>query len=454
MPATRYWVAAVLSALLVYGLISLPGIAREWGVGFDGVIVLLVWTAVATLAVPLARRSPSLLVVALAVAGIVMLRMGVALPAGHRDSPGDPHYYLVLAKNLLGGRGLVMFEPYLDGQYRALYPPAYPLLLAGWGTVFGFTTESQLAFNTLTDLAAAFVMMRIGARLGNAGAGRAAGFLYLIWPSALFSAALAQKESLSILLVLVVALAWLRLVERGTRDRVAVGMLGVAAGLLALSQPGWAPVALLFGLMLVRQGGFRRVIVSGMASAAIAVVVMLPWWIRNWILFHAFVPLTTASGVSLWIGNNPDATGNWEPTPPELRGLGELVYGPRAAAIAREWIVTHPGGFVHLTLQKFLRASGVAEFGLTRLHAMTPAMPSWVESALFPLSYIPHLVMLGASAAASLFNRVPMLILLIAACGLQIALFGVWFEFGERHREFVTPFLLLLLMMTFAPRRD
>jgi hypothetical protein len=452
MPATRFWVAAVLAALLAYGLISLPGIAREWGISADGIIVLLVWTAVATLAVPLSRANPSLRVVGLAIAGIMLLRMGMALSAAHRDSPGDPHSYLILAKALLDGRGLVIYEPYLGGQYRALFPPLYPLLLAGWGRIFGFSTEAQLSLNTLTDALAALVMTRIATRLGQPHAGRAAAFLYLIWPSALFSAGLAQKESLSILLVLAIAWTWLRLAERGARDRAAVVQLGMAAGLLALSQPGWAPIALLFGLVLIRRAGLVRIVTSGLPAGMIAALVMTPWWLRNWTLFHAFVPLTTASGVSLWIGNNPDATGNWQPTPAELRGLGELAYGPRAAAIARAWITTHPDSFVYLTLQKFLRACGVAEFGLVRLRAMTPSPATWITAALLPLSYLLHLVMLAGGAAAALVNRAPVLILLVAACGLQIALFGIWFEFGERHREFVTPFLLLLLMTTVAPR--
>ena len=42
-------------------------------------------------------------------------------------------------------------------------------------------------------------------------------------------------------------------------------------------------------------------------------------------------------------------------------------------------------------------------------------------------------------------------VLVIAACGLQLLLFGVWFEFGERHRKFVTPFLLLALCWSLTP---
>jgi hypothetical protein len=179
-------------------------------------------------------------------------------------------------------------------------------------------------------------------------------------------------------------------------------------------------------------------------------VVLVPWWVRNWTVFHAFVPLTTASGASLWIGNNPDATGNWQPPPPALKGIPELAYGKRIGAIAVEWIRTHPVGFVRLTLTKFVRASGIAQFGVTRLVAMGPPVPRVLAAALWPLSMLAHLALLGG-AAFKLGPRLPFtLVLLIAACGLQLMLFGMWFEFGERHREFVTPFLLLALCWSFA----
>lgn len=454
MRVTHLLVAAILAVLFGYGMISLPGMAGIWGMPPLGFVMLAGWTAIAALAIPLARPRPALLVVALAVAGIVVLRMGMALPVAFHDSSGDPRAYLVLAKNLLGGHGLVVHDPSLDADYRALFPPAYPLLLAGWGAVFGFSTEAQLALNTLTDLAAAAVIAALGAWLGRPGAGRAAGFLYMVWPSVLLSAPLAQKESLSILLVLLLALLWLRLVERGPRDRAAIAGLGIAAGLLALSQPGWAPLAALFGLVLAPRAGPRRVVASGVPAALVAVAVMLPWWVRNWITLGAFVPLTTASGASLWIGNNPQATGNWMPPPADLRGLPEMAYGPRAAARAREWMAGHPADVAALTLRKLLRAGGVAQFGLIRLRALNPPLPDRVESVLFPLSYLSHLAMLGGGAAAAARGRMPVLILLIVACALQIVLFGVWFEFGERHREFVTPFLLLLLTVTFLPARD
>ena len=439
-------VQAVLGALLLYGLTAIPDLTARWGLSAGSIVAIVGWIALAALGFTVLRASPRRRSFALLAVMLMGVRVAFALLAVWRTSTGDPNAYLNLAKGLVAGHGLVIYEPYFGSAWRALFPPFYPLILAGWGALFGFSTPSVLALGTLTDAAAAGVLILLGAQLGSAAAGRRAAWLYLIWPSMLFSAPLAQKESLCALLVLSLALFWLR---RPTGWRGALA-LGVPAGLLALTQPGEAPLAALFGLVLLRQIGLWRVLSLGLRGAAVAAAVMLPWWIRNWIVFQAFIPLTTASGASLWIGNNPEATGNWEPPPTALKGIPELAYGPRIQRIAVDWIRAHPLDFVRLSATKFLRACGIADFSVTRLLAMGPPFPRMMAAGLWPLTHGAHLVLLGGAALR--LGRVPAtLVLLIAACGLQLLLFGIWFEFGERHREFVTPFLLLALCWTFAP---
>jgi hypothetical protein len=50
-----------------------------------------------------------------------------------------------------------------------------------------------------------------------------------------------------------------------------------------------------------------------------------------------------------------------------------------------------------------------------------------------------------AMAAIGLFRlRHRMAARLLGACVVQVMLFGIWFEFSERHRLFMTPFILLV----------
>lgn len=439
----------LLAVLMLYGIWSVPSLIDRWGVSAGGIGLFLGWAIIAAIGAWIAMRRPLAIGSMLAMAAaILIVRLAIASVALGRLSPGDPDIYPVIARQLLAGQGYYFDQQDMGVRVWALYPPAYPVLLAGWGAIAGFSTWSLVGLNLLIDAAAAWLIMRIARQIGAAGAGRAAAWLYLFWPSLIFSAPLAQKEGLASLLVLALAHAWL---AYGAQSRIGwrgALALGVPAGLLALTQPGEAPLAALFGLVLAGRIGWWRMIGFGMAAVPAAILVMLPWWVRNGIVFGAFVPLTSASGISLWIGNNPEATGNWMPQPAFLRGLPELDYANRLAALAKAWIIGHPLDFIRLTLAKFLHALGVGQFGPFRFVITSPPIPPAIGALLLPVSHGAQLVLLGAGAVALRVKQAPALVtiaLLLLAGFLQLALFGVWFEFGERHREFLTPFLLLAI---------
>lgn len=105
-----------------------------------------------------------------------------------------------------------------------------------------------------------------------------------------------------------------------------------------------------------------------------------PWIIRNAIVFHAFVPLTTESGVTLWMGNNPEAGVRMplrlheiSPVPPGTRfnipwyyeycrytpgvcanGISEAQETRELTALAMGWIRAHPFEFIRLTAWRFV----------------------------------------------------------------------------------------------------
>lgn len=444
----RWPLAVLLGVLALYALWSVPSLVARWGGSLPGVVLALGWAGLAFLAWPVSRAGAPRGGVAAMLLGLVALRLGAAAVSAARVSPGDPQAYLDLAHHLLAGEGLWMREPDLGIRTFAFYPPGYPLVLAAWGAVFGFSTASLLALSTAIDLVAAWLIARIGARAGAPRAGVAAAWLYLLWPSVVLSAPLAQKESLQTLLVLIVAERWL-----AAPGRWRTLALGAAAGALALVQPGAAMVPALFGLAVVPRLGWRAVLRAGVGAAAVALVVMLPWWVRNALVLHRFVPLTSAAGASLWIGNNPQATGNWMPAPRDLKGLGELEYGARAGARGWAWIAAHPGDFARLSVTKLLRAGGVGQFGIVRLTAMRPPLPTAIAAALLPVLHGCRIALLGAAALGAV-RRVPgVVVLFAAACAAQWIAFGVWFEFGERHTDFALPFLLLLGCAGVSARR-
>ena len=445
--ARSCWLTNALAALLLlaaaYGVFSTPALVERWGASPVGIVLTLVWAGLACRILAGAVRPPSRAEWAGLAVAAAALRIGSALLAANRVSPGDSAIYVELAQNGLAGRGLAIDDPWLGIAVRAFYPPLYPLLLAGWGWLAGFSTPSLLILSTAIDLLTAAAIVRLGERVADRRIGVATAALYLIWPATLFSAPLAQKEGLGVALAVLLALAWCMAGEgRWWRRSLAIG---VAAGLLALTQPGWAPLALAFGLAAWPRIGWRRMLAVGAPAAGVAAAVMLPWWLRNGALFGAFVPLTSVSGLSLWIGNNPDATGRWMAYPAILHGLPELEVGRVAGGMARRWIIAHPAEFARLTLAKTIRALGLAQSGVSRLSAMQPPIAPVFAAALLPLAQTAQTAMLAMTAAVLRFERRVPVAFLIAALA-HMLLVDVWFEFDERHRDVVTPFLLLTLV--------
>lgn len=373
--------------------------------------------------------------------------------AGDAIHDGDPLNYLRLATGLSQGHGLAL--PDLAGIWTpsSLFPPALPLLLGAIALVFPLTPLTMLVVNTLIDAVAALLLGRLAMQLGRRDLGAPVSLAYLLWPSIAFMAPLAYKEGLIVALLLAMLVALLNQAERGGYRWAALS--GLAGGAVVLTQPGLAPLLpLMFLVFLKRFGSFRRWLSVCGSAALAALMVMLPWWIRNWVVFGDFIPFTTSGGLALWVGAHPSGGMVWRYPPPELASAGRFDAGPLAAEAWRV-IAADPAGYVMRCLAKFPLSFFQTNWAIDQL-LLAPDAPhkSLAQSALLRLG--PTLVELGAALLAlTSLLRSPRSTpaLLLWACIAQIMLFSIWFEFSERHRLFMTPFLLMLAAIALSQRR-
>ena len=90
--------------------------------------------------------------------------------------------------------------------------------------------------------------------------------------------------------------------RRARLDRAPPLASGLLLGLAILTRETvlyFLPLAALW-LAWRRAGGARR---AARAPRRVALLVVLPWTVRNWLVFDAFVPVSTSGALNLWQGN-------------------------------------------------------------------------------------------------------------------------------------------------------
>jgi 4-amino-4-deoxy-L-arabinose transferase-like glycosyltransferase len=95
---------------------------------------------------------------------------------------------------------------------------------------------------------------------------------------------------------------------------------------------------------------------------AIPVIVMVlliaPWTIRNYMVFHQFLPLNSNAGYALYASNHPHLGTHWSnenivvPVPEELLGQNEAQLNKALTRKGVEFILADPQRYLWLTLDK------------------------------------------------------------------------------------------------------
>lgn len=157
-------------------------------------------------------------------------------------------------------------------------PPLYYVLLHGWIAVFGSGELAVRSLSGVFSVAALPLMYRLGRRYAGMEGGWIALLLLATSPFAVAYATTARMYSLMLLLVVVGALLFVRLLDRpGPRDTL---LLGLCAAALMLTHYWAAFLLVTFAgllVLLLRNPARRRGAVHGLMALAGAVVLVLPW---------------------------------------------------------------------------------------------------------------------------------------------------------------------------------
>ena len=199
------------------------------------------------------------------------------------------------------------------------------------------------------------------------GMGFASGIIAAaLWLSVGFGLDSMWEAAYLALLVLILVLCMHRILREKV-STVFVSLTSVLWGILFLLNP----VPLLSYLALTIWVSFFRPIrsIQKLALIIIPLAVISPWLVRNYQVFHHFIPIRDNMGTELSLANNPCATFSFNlnrstkcyehpndsvAEAEKVVALGEYEYNKKNLRDALAWIRGNPGKFAVLTKQRFL----------------------------------------------------------------------------------------------------
>jgi 4-amino-4-deoxy-L-arabinose transferase-like glycosyltransferase len=205
------------------------------------------------------------------------------------------------AINVIRGQG------FLAPEGRSYNPPLYPLFLAGVYSVFGL--RNYLALKMIESLIGALTcgwVYLLGLTLFGRNAGRLAGFIAIFYPFLVYYTGVVLSENLFTFFLMAGSVCLAVLAQQGFRWRYALGG-GILLGLATLTRPMTLalPAILVVWAMLTFPARQQRTWFTAVVVSLALILTVLPWSIRNYIIHHQVVPVSTRDGIAFWGSNNP-----------------------------------------------------------------------------------------------------------------------------------------------------
>jgi len=240
-------------------------------------------------------RSPEWALLVLTGAALVVRLAFLFLEPSTRPVADETTWTGWAVENLASAR--VSFSPFRNRMI--FYPPLYPYFLAVPYALAGSLKAAKILQMVVSALLVPAVG-RVGSLVFGPRAGVAAATLTAFYPDLVWFSAHFWSETL-FLCLLWWAFASLLASEALAKSRQAA-LAGLFWGLAILSRETilyFSPLAALWLLLSRRPGAWLR----SSFFLGVALLVVGPWTYRNWVVYHAFVPVSTSGGLNLWQGN-------------------------------------------------------------------------------------------------------------------------------------------------------
>ena len=270
-----------------------------------------------------------------------------------------------IARSIAQGKG---FSSPLFGDTgpTAWMTPAYPYLVAGVFKIFGIYTKASalflLSLNGLVSALTCIPVFFIARRGFGERVARWSAWAWAFFPYGIYFPAERIWETWIATFLLTMLFLWGLYIEDSTSLR-DWGGWGLRWAIAALVSPAVLSVLPFWGLWILyrrHQKGLRSVPQVAVASI-LFIAVVSPWFVRNYMVFHRFIPFRDNMGIVLLMGTrgNSDYWGPYELGPwhneadwQEFQVLGELRYMEAKKRYSIDFIRANPGWFAWTSVRR------------------------------------------------------------------------------------------------------
>lgn len=259
------------------------------------------------------------------------------------------------AVSLLEGNGYRIY-----GHISAYEPVGYSLFLYLIFFFFGCSYFVAKLWNLILSFLTLILIYKISKKyIGKFS--YISTLLYGILPISIVYTSVISTEI--IFTFLYVVLIYLVLTKK--QNLVNIIILGVLLGILTLIKPYMLIYAgLLFFMDFINFKSILPCIKNFLIITVVLLVTISPWIIRNYFVFHKFIPVSTNGGYNLYVNNNDYAVGAWR-DPKKIKGSiiekyrdkndifwNEVKVDEEGKKAALNWIMHNPSSFLKLGVKK------------------------------------------------------------------------------------------------------
>jgi 4-amino-4-deoxy-L-arabinose transferase-like glycosyltransferase len=236
----------------------------------------------------------------------------------------------------------------IPGRPDASYPPGYPLLLSLFFHLPVDRLITAKLINVALGILGLILVVVITKTLFGRQASLFASVIYAVTPRLVLSCVLLASENLFIPLILL----WVFLtIWQRTGISFGISILsGIILGLATLTRSvSWLLVIPWIVWLLIRRVPAQKIILNVFVFLLAQAVVLLPGSLHNTRVLGSSTFLTTTSGINLYIGNNPNSSGQWYPWLDDMQQIDpyfsnrSIIDQDKIARItAIDWILKNP----------------------------------------------------------------------------------------------------------------